>query len=58
MLKTKRDLCCVSCNLAAVLEEKIHLLEGETLTLGDIRKVEELATNKRKKKKHKNRLVI
>lgn len=40
----------MSCNLVAVLEEKIHSLEGQTLTLGDIRNAEELATNKREKK--------
>lgn len=49
----------MSCNLAAVLEEKIHSLEGQTLTLGDIRNAEELATNKREKKpQQKSRRVI
>lgn len=41
--------CTVSCNLAAELEEKIHSLEGQTMTLADIRNYEELAINKRKK---------
>lgn len=51
--ETRRDSRCVSCNLVAVPEEKIHSLEGQTLTLGDIRNAEELVTNKRKKQTEK-----
>lgn len=43
----------MSCNLAAELEEKIHSLEGQTMTLGDIKNYEELAINKRKKQTKK-----
>lgn len=53
--ETRRDSFCVSCNLAAVLEEKIHSLEGQTLTLGDIRNAKELANKRRKKKKKEKR---
>lgn len=52
--ETRRDLFCVSCNLPAVLEEKIHSLEGQTLTLGDIRNAKELANKRREKKKKKS----
>lgn len=53
--KTCRDLHCVSCNLTAELDENIHLLEGQTLTLGEIRNYEELAINKWGKKPQSQR---
>lgn len=61
--ETRRDSCCVSCNVVAVLEEKIHSLEGQILTLGDIRNAEELGTNRREKttkkpNKQKSRRVL
>lgn len=53
--ETRRDSRCVSCNLAAMLEEKIHLLEGQTLTLGGIRNAQELATEKKNQKPKNNK---
>lgn len=48
----------MSCNLVAVLEEKIYSLEGQMLILRDIRNAAEVTTNKKKKRQQKSRWVI
>lgn len=56
-------MLCKLQHSGCLVEEKIHSLEGQTPTLGDIRNAEELAINKREKatqkpKNQKSRWVL